>query len=157
MQNHAISTPLQCVPRPGYRFVPALIGRSTDPGVLAWVECPDWCIVDHIESRSVFLEDLNHEGERRAMTFTPSNGPRVLVEVYLTQWPGSHETQTQMAVDLDCEVETYGRTAGLALADQLVAFAADVRRQALALPDDKPVPVRSQADEALRRVRGEAV
>lgn len=153
MQNHAISTPLQSVPREGYRFVPALIGRSTDPGVIAHVECPSWCTVDHIASRSVFLEDLNHEGERRAMTFTPSNAPRVPVEVYLTQWPGSDEAQTQMAVDLDCEVETYGRTAGLALADQLVAFAADVRRLALALPDDT---IRSQADEALLRVRGGA-
>ena len=39
--------------------------------------------------------------------------------------------------------------------DQLVAFAEDVRRLAETLPDESPV--RSQADEALRRVRGEAV
>jgi hypothetical protein len=151
MGNLPMSTPMQSVPRPGYRFVPALIGRSTDPGVIAHVECPSWCTVDHVASRSGFLEDLNHEGDRRAMSFTPSNGARVPVEVYLSQWPGTHEPQTQLAVDLDYEVENYDRTAALALADQLVAFAADVRRLAQTLPD---TAVRSQADEALRRVRG---
>lgn len=142
-------------PKPGYRFVPALIGRSTEEGVITLVSCPSWCVIDHVASRSVFLEDLNHEGEHRAMSFAPSRGPRVPVEVYLSQWPGSHEKQPQLAVDLDYEVETYDRTAALALADQLVAFAADVRRLAQTLPDD--LPVRSQADEALRRARGEAV
>lgn len=153
MGNLPMRTPMPSVPRPGYRFVPALIGRSTDPGVIAYVECPSWCTVDHIAQHSSYLEDVNHEGERRAMCFTPSKGPRVPVEVFLTQWPGTHEPQTQLAVDLDYEVETYDRTAALALADQLVAFAADVRRLAQTLPDDA---VRSQADEALRRVRGGA-
>jgi len=142
-------------PKPGYRFVPALIGRSTDPGVITLVECPSWCVVDHVASRSVFIEDINHEGEHRAMSLSPSHGDRVPLEVYLSQWPASREEngQTCLAVDLDCEVSSYGRTAALALADQLVAFAADVRRLAQTLPDDAPSPVRSQADEALRRVR----
>jgi hypothetical protein len=156
MANHAISTSNVCPlpePKPGHRFVPALIGRSTDPGIIAHVECPSWCTVDHIAAHSVFLEDLNHEGEHRAMSFSPSSGDRVPVEVYLTQWPGSGEAQTQLAVDLDYEVETYDRTAALALADQLVAFAADVRRLAQTLPDHT---VRNQADEALRRVQGGA-
>ncbi|MFJ7341435.1 DUF6907 domain-containing protein [Streptomyces sp. NPDC101110] len=130
--------------KPGYRLVPARIGRSTDEGIIVHLPCPTWCVVDHVAEKSVFLEDVNHEGERRAMSFTPSSGPRVPVEVYLSQWPGSHEPQTQLAVDLDYEVETYDRTAALALADQMAAFAEDVRRLAETLPDDS-------------RVRGEAV
>ena len=150
MGNLPMSTSMPTA-RPGYRFVPALIGRSTEAGVITLVECPAWCVVDHVAERSVFLEDLNHEGEHKTMQFAPSRGSAVPVEVYVSQWPGSHETQPYLAVDLDCEVDTYGRTAALALADQLVAFAADVRRLAQTLPDD--APVRSQADEALRRVR----
>ncbi|MFM9790134.1 DUF6907 domain-containing protein [Streptomyces turgidiscabies] len=138
--------------KPGHRLVPALIGRSTDPGTIVYIECPTWCTVDHVASSSVFLEDINHEGEHRGMSLSPSHGERVPLEVYLSQWPASTEEkgQTYLAVDLDYEVSSYGRPAALALADQLVAFAADVRRLAQTLPDD------NQADEALRRVRGGA-
>ncbi|MFD7709504.1 DUF6907 domain-containing protein [Streptomyces sp. NPDC059786] len=146
--------------RPGYRLVPVLVGRSTEPGTVAWVECPDWCIVhspDRPTDKVGFLEDINHQGERAAMNFVPSRGDRVPVEVYLSQWPALDDEdrgQTYLAVDLDYEVCSYGRTAALSLADQMVAFAADVTRLAETLPDDSPTAtVRSQADEALRRVR----
>ncbi|MET8947446.1 hypothetical protein ABZX30_28855 [Streptomyces sp. NPDC004542] len=164
MANHAISqSSLPTIPAQptaadqaqsalpaGFRLVPAAIGR---PGSVqtAWVPCPSWCVVDHSE-RVAFIEDVNHEGEHRGMSLSPSRGDRVPLEVYLSQWPGSEENaQTYLAVDLDYEVSAYGRTAALALADQMVAFAEDVRRLAGTLPDDT---VRSQADEALRRVRG---
>lgn len=137
----------------GSRLVPALIGRP-DTAQTAWVPCPHWCVLDHEAERTMWLEDINHEGERRAMKFAPSNGAAAVpIEVFVSHWPGSEE-QPMLAVDLDYEVETYGRTAAVALADQLVAFADDVRRMAQTLPDDAPAPVRGQADEALRRVRG---
>ncbi|MFJ6846426.1 DUF6907 domain-containing protein [Streptomyces griseoluteus] len=135
--------------KPGYRMVPALVGKEGQE-VTAWVECPDWCVTDHVADRATFLEDLNHSGERRGMSFTPSRGQRVPVEVYLAQWPGSHEPAPTLAVDLDYEVENYGRTAALALADQLAAFTEDVRRLAVTLPEDSDPDM----DEALRRVRG---
>ncbi|MEU3105592.1 DUF6907 domain-containing protein [Streptomyces griseoflavus] len=139
--------------KPGHRLVPALVGRSTDPGTIVYVECPDWCVVDHVADRNVFLEDISHRGERKSLPLTPSRGDMVPVEVYLSQWPASGDDggQPYLAVDVDCEVSNYSRAAALALADQLVSFAADVRRLAQTLPDDSPV--RSQADEALRRVR----
>jgi hypothetical protein len=79
-------------------------------------------------------------------------------EVYLTRWPGSQrDARTNLAVDLDSDVALYDRTGALALADQMVAFAEDVRRLAEALPDEAPAAtVLGQADEALRRVRGGA-
>ena len=143
MAKSAISTsnlyPLS-TPKPGYRLVPALIGRSTEEGITVHVECPHWCVVDHVASPSVFLEVFNLEGAHRVMSLSPSRGDRVPVEVYLSQWPASREEKGQptLAVDLDYEVSSYGRAAALALADQLVAFAADVRRLAQTLPDDAP-------------------
>ncbi|MGQ4343689.1 DUF6907 domain-containing protein [Streptomyces sp. SAS_275] len=155
MQKSAISTsnvhPFPASQR-GYRLVPALIGRSTEPGVLVHVPCPAWCVTDHME-RVGSVEDVNHQGAHRALNLTPDVFDRVQVEVYLSEWPASFsDSAPALSVDVDYEVATYGRTAALALADQLVAFAADVRRLAQTLPDD--APARSQADEALRRVRG---
>lgn len=122
--------------RPGFRLVPALVGRSSEPGTIVYVECPDWCTVDHVAARSVFLEDVSHQGERQGMSLSPSRGERVPVEVYLSQWPasGHDEGRPFLAVDVDYEVNAYDRTAALALADQLVAFAENVRRLAESLP-----------------------
>lgn len=144
-------------PKPGYRFVPALIGRPMDAGIVTWVECPRWCTVDHMASRSVFLEDVNHQGEPAALNLPSDHPSRVPVEVYLSWWPAAQGAAEKpcLSVDIDSEVMVYGRAASFALADQLVAFAADVRRLAQTLPDDSPV--RNQDDEALRQVRGEAV
>lgn len=125
--------------RPGYRLVPALVGRSTEPGTIVYVECPDWCTVDHVASRNVFLEDINHEGERAALQLPSDYSAPAPVEVYLSQWPASQDEKglTRLAVDVDYEVSTYGRTAALAFADQLVAFAANVRALAETLPEEQ--------------------
>lgn len=139
--------------RSGYRLVPALVGRLTDKPTVVHVPCPDWCTVDHLAQRAVFLEDINHQGEPAALTITTLHPARVPLEVYLSWWPSSDGISEKpcLSVDLDTEVEVYDRTAALAMADQLVAFAANVRRLAESLPDDNGDS--SQADEALRRVR----
>ncbi|MEV4043120.1 hypothetical protein [Streptomyces sp. NPDC049744] len=156
MQNTVASLAQQVIEgKPGHRLVPALVGRSGNVQTV-WIDCPNWCVLDHTTDRSVFIEDINHEGERRAMSFPSAHGETVLVEVYVSQWPGSEETQPYLAVDVDREVDSYGRTAAMALADQMVAFAADVRRLAQTLPDDSPRPALSQADEALRQVQADA-
>lgn len=135
---------------PGCRLVPATIGREGATQT-AWIPCPHWCVLDHEAERVTWLEDINHEGERRAMKFAPSNGAAAVpIEVFVSHWPGSEE-QPMLAVDLDREVETYGRTAALALADQLVAFAVDVRRMAQTLPDDAPAPVRIMPERLSKR------
>ncbi|ODA75572.1 hypothetical protein [Streptomyces sp. AVP053U2] len=148
------SIPLQPTARPGYRLVPALVGRSTDPGVIAHVECPDWCTVDHVADRSVFLEDINHQGEHTALNLPSDHPARVPVEVHLSWWPASRDIAAKpcLSVDIDTEVMVYGRTAALALADQIVSFAADVRRLAESLPADDG-DSDPDMDEALRRVR----
>lgn len=138
----------------GTRLVPALVGRSTDRGTIVHIECPDWCTVDHVADRSVFLEDINHQGAPASLRLPADHPARVPVEVYLSWWPASpgEAARPCLSVDIDTEVMVYGRAAALALADQVAAFAENVRELAESLPDESPV--RSQADEALRRVRG---
>ncbi|MFE6530022.1 DUF6907 domain-containing protein [Streptomyces rochei] len=131
------------VVRPGYRLVPVPVGREGNVQT-AWVECPSWCVTDHSE-RVAFIEDVNHNGQAAALSITTLHPARVPLEVSLSWWPalGEENSRPKLAVDLDSEVEVYDRTAALAMADQLVAFAAEVRRLAQSLPDDSPV--RSQA------------
>lgn len=43
---------------PQPRLVPALVdGRQI------WIECPDWCVLDHVAANDRFLEDVYHSGE----------------------------------------------------------------------------------------------
>jgi hypothetical protein len=153
MAHSAISTPMPTV-QPGFRLMPATVGRADRPQTV-WIECPSWCVTDHTE-RVTFAEDISHSGQPAALTLTSNHPARIPLQVSLAWWPslGEGNGQPKLAVDLDTEVEVYGRTAALAMADQLVAFAADVRRLAQTLPDE--TPDRIQADEALRRVRGGA-
>ena len=142
--------------KPGHQLVPAAVGK---PGatVTIYIECPtDWCIVDHVAEPVANAEDINHQGAPVALSLAADQIIEVPTKVHLSWWPGSHGVAARpcLAVDVDYEVAVYGRTGALAVADQLVAFAADVRRLAMTLPDDAPLSaVRSQADEALRRVR----
>ncbi|MER7963575.1 DUF6907 domain-containing protein [Streptomyces ardesiacus] len=124
--------------RPGYRLVPALVGKSTEPGSILYVECPDWCVVDHVADRNVFIQDISHQGEKATLSLTPTRGEQVPLEVYLSEWPALAEDngQPRLDVDIDSEVYSYGRTAAMALADQMVAFAEDVRRLAETLPEE---------------------
>jgi hypothetical protein len=138
--------------KPGYRLVPVPVGRGADVRT-AWLPCPTWCVTDHSE-RVASVEDVSHNGQPASLAITTRHPARIPLEVSLSWWPGLGEgnEEPKLAVDLDTDIEVYDRTAALAMADQLVAFAAEVRRLAETLPDDQPV--RSQADEALRRARG---
>lgn len=145
-------------PAPGYQLVPAAIGRG-DGSQIVYLQCPTWCVIDHVATPEASVEDVHHYGERQSLMFPVPSGPGAPLTVFLAQWPASYDEdagQPYLAVDTDCEVTSYQRPAALALADQLVAFAADVRRMAQTLPDGTPAPVLSQADEFLRRARGGA-
>lgn len=117
------------------RLVPALVGL---PGRVqtVWIECPNWCVVDHAADRVGFVEDINHRGARESVRLSPSQSEWVPLEVFVSQWPASDDGGPYLAVDVDAEVYSYGRTAALAMADQLVAFAANVRRLAETLPQE---------------------
>lgn len=122
--------------RPGHRLVPVKIGKPGET-VTVWTECPtDWCI-GHEGERYGSADDINHQGESAGLNVTPGQAVTAPVEVYLSWWPGSNGVAAQpcLAVDFDSEVAVYGRTAALALVDQISAFAANVRRLAEVLPE----------------------
>lgn len=147
MQDTVASTVQQHPqPKPGYRLAPATVGREDSPQTV-WVSCPVWCVTDHAE-RVTFVEDISHSGRPATLSITTLHPARIPLAVSLSWWPalGSGDDEPKLAVDLDSEVEVYGRTAAMAMADQLVAFAADVRRLAQVLPAD--APRRDEADEA---------
>src|SRR5690606_3060292 len=73
----------------GTRLVPALVGRSNNPGTIVHIECPDWCTVDHVADRALFLEDINHQGAPASLRLPADHPARVPVEVYMSWWPAS--------------------------------------------------------------------
>ncbi|MEU5772679.1 hypothetical protein ABZ819_05160 [Streptomyces venezuelae] len=128
--------------KPGYRLVPARVGRPGEQ-VTVHVECPtDWCIADHVAEPVGAAEDINHQGTPAVLNLASDQTVSVPTAVYLSWWPGSHDVAAQpcLAVDVDREVAVYGRTGALAIADQIAAFAADVRRLAETLPGDELGP-----------------
>lgn len=48
-------------PPPGFRLVPALIGRPEN-ATHVWLPCPEWCDQDHAIDRQVAVEDVWHSG-----------------------------------------------------------------------------------------------
>lgn len=58
--NHVATnvTPFPAI-KPGFRLVPATIGRPGQTQVI-WVECPNWCQQDHLADREVAIEDIDH-------------------------------------------------------------------------------------------------
>ncbi|WOX09185.1 DUF6907 domain-containing protein [Streptomyces sp. N50] len=164
MAKSAISTPMSS---PGFEFVAARIGL---PGrtTTVLIECPtSWCTVNHFEVREVAVEDITHYGPGTFLGIpTMSDDETDLLELYvnITSDPASDDPRMQAAHLIvsnssgqDADL-TNGQ--GEELADSLVRMAAEIR-QALRVCQsaNRPVLVDSDPsmDEALRRVRGEAV
>ncbi|MFG3136082.1 DUF6907 domain-containing protein [Streptomyces sp. NPDC048211] len=70
---------------PAPRLRPALID-----GVRIFVECPAWCVEDHVAANQKFLADLDHGGEMVDLTLTDVDGEvQLLGHVQLSCEPGS--------------------------------------------------------------------
>lgn len=121
---------------PGFRLVPVQVGRPGER-VTVYAECPAWCL-GHEPVGAV--EDINHQGAPAVLNLAADQVVCAPIAVSLSWWPGSDGVAANpcLAVDVDCEVAVYGRTGALAVADQLVAFAENVRRLAETLHDDSP-------------------
>ncbi|MEU0038472.1 hypothetical protein [Streptomyces sp. NPDC006333] len=168
MANHALAqhaaalagTALPAI-QSGHRLVPARIGR---PGHQAdvFVECPTWCAQDHVEDWNQHAVDLDHWAKSTSWDTDCINQPgdRVLsLDARLHSDPGATDSRLRAAHVLvdDESVEAY-LTPEMAerTADELIAFAAQLRhlaREAREFNAQASRPRRSQADEALRRVR----
>ncbi|WP_326739115.1 DUF6907 domain-containing protein [Streptomyces sp. NBC_01022] len=84
-----VSTPILSAPIPVQvpvsRLSPALVD-----GVRVWVECPAWCIEDHVAANQKFLADVDHGGEMVDLVVPDVDGEvQLLGHVRLSAEPGS--------------------------------------------------------------------
>lgn len=119
---------------PDARIVPALID-----GQRVFIECPNWCKIDHVRENQRFIEDVWHSGEFADLTAPRRNGiPDLLAYARLGIDPFSRDEAMRrpfLFVEdgssaegsyLDAEhAETF--------ADNLVAFAEKIRAMGQAL------------------------
>ncbi|MEV8036752.1 hypothetical protein [Streptomyces sp. NPDC086182] len=148
--------------RPGYRLVPAAFGKPGQQSKV-WVECPSWCADDHVQDWNQYAIDLDHWGSCDASWDVDSihqPGDRLLsLDARLHSDPAATDARLSAAhVLMDDESVQVYLTPEMAekTADELIAFAAQIRhlaRQARQFNARASQPHRSQADEALRRVR----
>lgn len=148
MANHAITVNAA-------RLVPALIGRLT-----VHIECPAWCIVDHVAEAAAFAEDIVHATATSSIAATSMVSRGIVAELYTTVKadPSSDDPRLRAAhVVVD---KGAGKDACMtpelaeAFADELIGFASEVRRLArIASLANGPVDPAVSMDEALRQVR----
>lgn len=122
--------------KPGHRLVPAKIGRTNDTSVIAYVECPLFCIDDHVDEPVRNIEDIVHRGDT-ASVLVPTFGY------------GAYPIQMHATVEADPSADDPLRAAHITvqdaggsayshltpemaerLADEAVKFAAQLRNQA---------------------------
>ncbi|WP_125047300.1 DUF6907 domain-containing protein [Streptomyces chrestomyceticus] len=118
---------------PAAELLPRLAVASVG-GVPVRVECPSWCVLDHGAAAPSHLEDVRHEGAPIRLVMPLYNGSETVMVARLSQWPfAPGGGRVYVAVDSDgCDEDAaLYRDAALALADQLAAHAADIRRVAL--------------------------
>lgn len=118
----------------GTRIVPALID-----GQRCYLECPAWCVIDHVRENQRFIEDVWHSGEFADLEAPRRNGtPDLLAYARLGIDPFSRDEamrrpflfiedgNTAEGSYMDAEhAETF--------ADNLVAFAEKIRSMGRAL------------------------
>ncbi|MEU2789062.1 hypothetical protein [Streptomyces sp. NPDC007100] len=129
--------PVPFTSTPAAEALPRLSATSVR-GVPVRVECPSWCVTDHAAEDLAFPDDLHHYGPAVGVTVPVfGGGTETVMVAHLALWPaakdGDVEEGTYVAMDVDGsgEVSPLHRDAALALADQLDAHAASIRRLAL--------------------------
>ncbi|MFJ2741854.1 DUF6907 domain-containing protein [Streptomyces sp. NPDC087440] len=144
--------------KPGVRLVPAMIGK-VDREQRVYIECPAWCVIDHVAEPETHVEDISHTTGSACivgMSLTKTGIIHALHSTVRTD-PSSDDPRLKAAhVVVDDESEDAYMTPDMAeeFADALISFASAVRQQARAarlanLPADSDPDI----DEALRRVR----
>jgi len=149
--------------KPGHRLVPARIGTGATSTV-AYLECPFWCVEDHLDEPVRAVEDVMHRGDTASVQ-VPTFGYGAY-PVQMHAWVESDPTATDpqfraahIAIGDASGGEGSHLTPDMAdkLADDLITLASSLRslsrtaRLHNAAGDSDP-----DVDEALRRVRGGA-
>jgi hypothetical protein len=101
-------------------------------GIRILVECPTWCVTDHVAENERHLPDLDHSGEMVDITMTDVDGvPQLLGWVRLSAEPGSFRPELRRPHLLVEDGDGFTAMVPLedadALADSMVAAADRVR------------------------------
>ncbi|KMS81807.1 hypothetical protein ACH49_01360 [Streptomyces leeuwenhoekii] len=147
--------------QPGYRLVPAAIGRRKETASVVLIECPSWCTEDHVENWNRYIEDVTHYSDMSSGVGVPTF---LNEDVNQFCWwsrveadPSSSDPRMRAAHVLvgDDSRDEARLTPEMAdeMADELVAWAAHLRQQARIVRLANQGDSDPDMDEALRRVR----
>ncbi|MFB7500061.1 hypothetical protein ACFC09_36180 [Streptomyces sp. NPDC056161] len=148
---------------PGHSLVPARVGRANDASVIVYVECPNWCTVDHVTDPVADAVDISHISDSEGLyvrSFMKTAPTQELFAAIQTDPVASDPRLRQAHVVIEDGGNDYGYlTPEMAedLADKAVSFASHLRHLARTARlhntagDSDP-----SMDEALQRVSGGA-
>ncbi|QIJ61431.1 hypothetical protein [Streptomyces sp. JB150] len=148
--------------KPGHHHAPAAIGRPGTAAQIVLVQCPDFCIEDHLAARQVAVEDIVHSSDTAHLGVKSFLSDRLALELYATirQDPSSPDPRLRQAhIVLDDGSDDAHLTVDEAeeAVQKLLDLVGDMQRLIStarlhnAAGDSEP-----DMDEALRRVRGGA-
>lgn len=123
--------------KPGHRLVPAKIGRTNETSVIAYVECPLFCIDDHVDEPVRNIEDIVHRGDTASVLVPTFGYGAYPIQMHATIESDPTATDLQFRAAhitvQDASGSSYSHlTPEMAdrLADEAVKFAAQLREQA---------------------------
>jgi hypothetical protein len=90
-----VATPESPVVSPGFRLVPALIGREGSAQHV-WLPCPAWCDQDHANERQGAIEDVWHSGPYVDLNMPHRDGSELLAYFRLGLDPYSSDPAKRM-------------------------------------------------------------
>lgn len=129
-------TPFPAV-KPGHHLVPAKIGRTNETSVIAYVECPTFCIDDHVDEPVRNIEDIVHRGDTASVLVPTFGYGAYPIQMHATVECDPTATDPQFRAAhitvQDAGGSSYSHlTPEMAerLADEAVKFAAQLRNQA---------------------------
>lgn len=113
--------------------MPATIGHLGLAPQVVWIECPDWCVTDHVVDVQLAVEDIIHTSRAESLAIATLESPSPAFDLHVqikldpatTDW---HTRQAHIVVDEGGELAFLTPDMADALADRMVAFAAQVRQ-----------------------------
>ncbi|MEU9323228.1 hypothetical protein AB0D91_05350 [Streptomyces canus] len=119
--------------KPGHRLVAALIGNQKSAHV-APVECPTWCVEDHLAAPTMF-EDVTHTSASEDVgisSFLKPDGSLLMYAMLQADPASSDERLRQAHIGIETGDMPEYHTPDMAerFADDLIAFASQLRNLA---------------------------
>lgn len=120
---------------PGPRLVPAKIGPA-DLAQTAWIPCPEWCVVDHLDPMTCF-DDIVHYSDADSvtvLTLTDDTTAHSELSLNISADPTARDPRLRAAhlvINDAASADAY-LTPDMAeeLADDLITFAVQIRMAA---------------------------